>query len=299
MRIYVTGAAGMLGSELVPYFHSKGHDVMATDIRGNEGWWSHNDVRDYHTQHYAVSEFQPHVIMNLAAETDLEYCEGHAGIAIETNTGGSANCAALAGKFGIPYVYISTAGIFDGKKEYYTDSDLPNPICVYAKSKYWGELIAQTVSKHIVLRCGWQMGSGPKDKKFINKIWKQIKARATELNVVTDKQGTPTYVKDFTRQIEKLLETKTWGTFNSVCKGEATRYDVAVEFLKLMHLQDKIKVNVVDSSFFSKEYFAPRPASEKLVTSRLDFLGLNVMRPWQEALAEYVTEYKDYFKVGE
>jgi dTDP-4-dehydrorhamnose reductase len=196
-------------------------------------------------------------------------------------------------------VYISTAGIFDGKKEYYTDSDLPNPICVYAKSKYWGELIAQTVPKHIVLRCGWQMGSGPKDKKFINKIWKQVKAGATELNVVTDKQGTPTYVKDFTRQIEKLLETKTWGTFNSVCKGEATRYDVAVEFLNLLHLQDKIKVNVVDSSFFSKEYFAPRPASEKLITSRLDFLGLNVMRPWQEALAEYVTEYKDYFKMGE
>jgi dTDP-4-dehydrorhamnose reductase len=81
------------------------------------------------------------------------------------------------------------------------------------------------------------------------------------------------------------------------CKGTASRYDVSVEFVKLLGLQDKIKINKVDSSFWAKEYFAPRPPSEKLLTTRLDTLGLNVMRPWQVALAEYLEEYSDYFKV--
>ena len=296
MKIYVLGCGGMLGDALYKHF-SQEHNVMATDIKLTSEWVSFMDVRDYHAMHYDVSEFNPDIIMNLAAMTDLEECEDYAGDAIDTNAGGSANCAALATKFGIPYVYISTAGIFDGKKEFYSDEDQPNPLCVYAKSKYWGELIAQTVPNHRVIRPGWQMGSGPKDKKLIQKLWQQIKAGATELNMVADKLGTPTYVKDFTLGIDKLLETNTYGTFNMTCKGTASRYDVAVEFVRLLGLQDKIKINKVDSSFWAKEYFAPRPPSEKLLTTRLDTLGLNVMRPWQVALAEYLEEYSDYFKV--
>jgi dTDP-4-dehydrorhamnose reductase len=296
MKIYVAGCGGMLGDAVYNHF-TKENRVLASDIKLTSLWIEHCDVRSYHELHFDVMTFRPDVIMNLAAMTDLEECEGSAGKAIDTNTGGSANCAALAMKLDIPYVYISTAGIFDGQQEYYTDYSQPNPLCIYAKSKYWGELIAQTVKKHVVLRCGWQMGSGQKDKKFISKIVKQLKAGATELNVVTDKEGTPTYVKDFTLQIEKMLKTESYGVYNCVCKGEATRKDVAVELLRLLNLQDKVKVNTVDSSFWAKEYFAPRPASEKLVTARLDAKGLNVMRPWQEALAEYVKEYPDYFKV--
>lgn len=307
MKIYVLGCGGMLGDAVYKHF-SKDHKVLATDLVANhtrglandptlDKWLEYRDVRDYHAMHYDCSEFQPDIIINLAAMTDLEECEGWAKQAIDTNAGGSMNCAMLAMKRNIPYVYISTAGIFDGMQEYYSDEDKPNPLCVYAKTKYMGELAAQLVPQHIILRCGWQMGSGPKDKKFIQKIWQQIKAGATELNVVTDKQGTPTYVRDFTRQIDKLITTKSYGVYNSVCKGEASRYDVAVEFVHLLGLQDKIKINVVPSSFFAEKFYATRPASEKLLTKRLNIQGLNVMRPWQEALAEYVTEYSDYFKL--
>jgi len=293
MKIYVAGCGGMLGDAVYKYFTEHMHTVRATDIKLTSDWVNCIDVRDHFLVRHDVLGFSPDVIMNLAAMTDLEECEKRRGAAISTNTGGSANCAALAMELDIPYVYISTAGIFDGKQEYYDDYDKPNPICIYAKSKYWGEIIATTVPKHIVLRCGWQMGSGPKDKKFIQKIWQQIKAGATELNVVTDKQGTPTYVKDFTHQIDKMLQTKSYGVFNAVGKGEASRYDVAVEFVRLLGLN--VKVNVVPSSFWAKEYSAPRPTSEKLITSKLDVAGLNVMRTWQESLAEYVNEYHEYF----
>jgi dTDP-4-dehydrorhamnose reductase len=297
MKIYVAGAAGMLGHFLVPYFISKGHDVLATDIDVNETWVRFSDVRDFHGMHLDFSEFRPDVVMNLAAMTCLEQCENNAGEAISTNAGGSANCAALASKFDIPYVYISTAGIFDGKREYYKDTDKPNPLCIYAKSKYWGELIAQTVPRHLILRCGWQMGSGKHDKKFVSKIMNQLKSGATELNVVSDKKGTPTYVKDFTLQLEKLLEARFYGIWNVVCRGNATRYDVAVELVNLLGLQDKIKVNVVDSGFWRHEYWALRPASERLLTTKLNSQGLNVMRHWKECLKEYVTENPEFFRV--
>jgi dTDP-4-dehydrorhamnose reductase len=74
---------------------------------------------------------------------------------------------------------------------------------------------------------------------------------------------------------------------------------VAVELLQLLGLQEKVKVNVVPSSFWAKEFYAPRPASERLITKRLDLENLNVMRPWQEALAEYVRDNPEYFKIGE
>lgn len=294
MRIYVLGCAGMLGDALYRHFSQK-HEVLATDIVVNEPWLNYVDVRDYDAIRSKFRFEFPDVIMNLAAMTDLEECECRPEDALETNTQGSAHCARLAEEFDIPYVYVSTAGIFDGKKEFYTDEDKPNPLGVYARTKYLGEVVARTVAKHIVVRPGWQMGSGPKDKKLIQKIWQQIRSGAMELNMVADKLGTPTYVKDFTLGIEKLWETKTYGTFNMTCRGEASRYDVAIEFVRLLGLQDKIKINKVSSAFWAKEYFAPRPPSEKLLTTRLDSLGLNVMRPWKEALAEYVTEYKEYF----
>jgi len=284
----------MLGSFLVPYLEGQGHKVRATDIVGDGDFM---DVRDYHALHYDFSEFEADVFINLAAMTDLEECETQAGDAINTNAGGEQNCVAIAAKFGVPHVYISTAGIFDGKQDFYDDWDKPNPICVYAKSKYWGELAARTYVKSVVLRCGWQMGSCEKDKKFVGKIMKQLKDGATELNVVTDKLGTPTYVKDFTLQIEHLLSNDSYGVYNAVCKGNASRYDVAEELLRLLNLQDVVKVNIVDSSFWKKEYFAPRPASERLLTTKLEEQGLYVMRHWKEALAEYVSENPEFFKV--
>ena len=86
---------------------------------------------------------------------------------------------------------IRTAGVFDGHQNSYTDFDQPVPLSYYAKAKYHGELFVQRfMERHYIFRAGWMMGGGPgKDKKFINKIYKQIKAGATELYVVEDKLG--------------------------------------------------------------------------------------------------------------
>lgn len=284
----------MLGKAVYEHF-SKDNQVRVTDIRGldSEIIWDYADVRDYHQQHWQLTGFYPDIIMNLAAETDLEYCEGHGTEAISTNAGGSAVMSALAEKFGAVYVYISTAGIFDGSKDKFTELDKPRPLSLYGKAKYYGELIAASNPNSLVVRPGWMMGGGPKsDKKFINKIYKQLVAGATTLNVVPDKEGTPTYTNDLAKQIDMLMQGRRRGIYNTTCLGATNRFEVAEEFVKLMGLQDRIKVNAVASSYFKTEYPAPRPSSEVLDTRKLEDSGLCVMRGWKECLAEYAKEFQ-------
>jgi dTDP-4-dehydrorhamnose reductase len=137
------------------------------------------------------------------------------------------------------------------------------------------------------------MGGGPaKDKKFINKIYKQIRSGVKELFVVEDKLGTPTYTNDFANGLIKIVESDQFGLYNQVCSGSASRFDVAQEFVRLLGLDDRISVTVVPSDHFKNQYFAPRPVSEKLVNLKLNQRGLNFMRDWKICLKEYAEVFK-------
>ena len=107
--------------------------VLATDIDLNEPWLSHADVRDYAESSKLIRDFKPHILMNLAALTDMEACERDPEGAWLTNALGAENLALIAAELDAVYVYISTAGIFDGKQDFYTDFDQPNPLSQYAK----------------------------------------------------------------------------------------------------------------------------------------------------------------------
>jgi dTDP-4-dehydrorhamnose reductase len=292
MKIYVAGAGGMLG-EAVHKVFSEAHEVECSDIDLNEPWLKLCDFRDYAQYKAAVEAFGPDVLVHLGAHTSLEYCEDNPDDAYRTNTLSVEYACTIANNLGIPLVYISTAGIFDGEKMLYDDWDQPNPLGVYARSKYMGELYVQrTVQKHYIFRAGWMMGGGPaKDKKFISKMMKQIEAGATVLNVVDDKLGTPTYTVDFARNIERMLQTEFYGLYNQVCGGETGRFEVAEELVKVLGLSERIVIKPVSSEFFASEFFAPRPPCERLVNYKLDLLGMNNMRDWRASLAEYMQDY--------
>ena len=295
-RVYIAGCGGMLGEAVYQRF-SESYEVKATDIDINTDWLSYADVRDYDEIRKSIVEYNPDLIINLAALTSLEYCEKNQEEAWLTNALGPENIGLIAKELEVPVVYISTAGIFDGKQEYYNDFDKPNPLGIYAKSKYHGELFTQTLPKHYIFRAGWMMGAGPKkDKKFINKIFKQIIEGKKELHVVDDKLGTPTYTNSFANGIFEIVKTNQYGLYNQVCNGDCSRYDVAKEFVKLLGLESDIIVTKVDSDFFKSEYFAPRPYSEKLVNMKLNARGLNFMPEWREALSEYALVFEKELK---
>ena len=136
------------------------------------------------------------------------------------------------------------------------------------------------------------MGGGPmKDKKFIKKIMLQLKEGKKELFVVNDKLGTPTYTHDFARNVKLLLEKEYWGLYNMVCEGITGRFEVVQELIKILDLESEIKITEVDSDYWKNEYFAARPASERLINKKLNLRGVNIMRDWRVCLREYVENY--------
>ena len=295
-KIYIAGCGGMLGQAFQSVFSSS-YDLRCTDKDVNEDWLSLLDFRDLDAYRRDVRDYKPDVLFHLGAHTDLEYCEKNIEDAYATNTMAVENAVFIANELDVPLLYISTAGIFDGSKDTFDDWDLPNPLGHYARSKYMGEqYVQQNARRHLICRAGWMMGGGPrKDKKFISKLMKQLKAGATELNVVSDKLGTPTYTFDFAANVMALLEAEYWGLYNMVCEGVTSRLEVSHELIKVLGLSDKVHINEVTSEFFKTEFFAPRPDSERLINRKLALRNLNHMRDWREALAEYVnTAYKDF-----
>ncbi len=136
------------------------------------------------------------------------------------------------------------------------------------------------------------MGSGPrKDKKFIQKLMKQLKDGKKELFIVDDKDGTPTYTHDFAKNVKALLKKECWGLYNMVCGGQTSRLEVAKVLLDILHLHEKIKITPVKSEYFEETYFAQRPANERLINRKLEMRNLNLMRDWKVALKEYISEY--------
>lgn len=295
-KIYIAGCGGMLGEAFHTQFKND-YVLKCTDKDVNVEWLSYLDFRDFEAYKNDVFEFKPDYLFHLGAYTDLEFCEHNADDTYLTNTLSVENAVYIANELNIPILYISTAGIFDGKKEMYDDWDLPNPLGVYARSKYMGErYVVENARRYIVCRAGWMMGSGPsKDKKFIQKLMKQLKEGKTELFIVNDKDGTPTYTHDFAKTVKELINREYWGLYNCVCGGQTSRLEVAQELLKILGKEDEIKINVVTSEYFKDVYFAERPASERLVTKKLDLRGVNKMQDWRIALKEYVENYyQDY-----
>ena len=291
-KIYIAGCGGMLGEAFHVQFKDE-YILKCTDLDVNEDWLTFLDFRDSDAYKNDVYEFDPDYLFHLGAYTDLEFCELNADDAYNTNTLAVENAVFIANKLNIPLLYISTAGIFNGNKVLYDDWDVPDPLGVYARAKFMGErFVVENAKRYFVCRAGWMMGAGPgKDKKFIQKIMQQIKKGQRELYIVDDKDGTPTYTHDFAKNVKLLLEKEYWGLYNMVCGGLTSRLEVAKELLKILNLENQIKITTVNSSYFKEIYFAERPPCERLVNLKLNLRNINIMRDWRVALRDYLENY--------
>jgi len=294
--IYMAGAGGMLGEAFYKVFKDE-YELTCSDIDVNESWLNELDFRDAEKYREEVRRSGASFLFHLGAHTDLEYCELHPEDAHSTNTLAVEHAVSIANELDIPLLYISTAGIFDGEKELYDDWDQPNPLGQYARTKYAGELfVVNNCRRFLVCRAGWMMGGGPgKDKKFIRKMMTQLKEGRKELFIVTDKMGTPTYTYDFAANVKLLLEKESWGLYNMVCEGSTDRFAVTAELVRILGLENEVRLTPVSSDHFKQTYFADRPACERLVNKKLNQLGFNIMRDWKTCLNIYIHDhYKGY-----
>jgi len=273
MKILATGSGGMLGSYLPG-------DAIGTD--------KHDlDVTDRSQVAAKLDEHQPDVVLHLAAETNVDLCEGDADHSFRTNAVGTRNIAFEAAKRDLPLVYISTAAVFSGEKhEPYNEFDVPDPSNVYAASKLAGEhYVRQFAPRSFIVRAGWMIGGGPDtEKKFIAKMLDRA-AQTGQIMAVDDKWGSPCYAKHHMAGILRLIETDEYGTYHMVNRGSCSRYEMALAINEV--LGSPYDVVPVPSTKFPLP--APRGRSEAADNMMLRLMGWSDWMPhWRDAIEEYL-----------
>lgn len=281
-KILVTGVGGMVGSYVSEIFRNE--EILLTDVVDG---FLHLDVCDASAVMKAVAEAKPDVVLHLAAATDVDRCEQEPDWAYRTNAIGTQNVALACQAHGTVLVYISTAGVFWGDKpEPYIEFDAPSPANIYGRSKLAGEqIVSSLLDRYYIVRAGWMVGGGKKDKKFVGKIARLISEGKNPISVVDDKIGSPTYGKDLLAGIRRLLDTDYYGLYHMVNKGCCSRYEVALKIRDVLQ-RSEIAIVPVASAYFPLP--APRARSEAMRNLKLELLGLDQMRSWQDALREYV-----------
>lgn len=230
----------------------------------------------------AVKKTKPKVILHLAAETDLNKCEADPAHAYLVNSVGTYNLAIAARGIGTKMVYVSTDAVFPHSETPHKTSDEAKPESVYGHSKYLGELAVKGISDdYIIARTSWVFGGGQeRDKKFVAKFIENLDK--PEAKAVNDESSSPTFAQDLVNALKNLILDNKTGTYHIVNAGVASRYDMALVIAKVLKKTPKI-LPISGSTFGLLSYQA----------SSGGLVGSLELRPWQEALEEYLeTEWK-------
>jgi dTDP-4-dehydrorhamnose reductase len=275
-RVLVTGATGMLGSDLGPALAAAGHEVLARPK-------SDLDVTDAKGVLRAVRELAPEVVVNCAAFTKVDDCETDAR-AFEVNAKAVGHLADACGHFGAQLVQISTDFVFDGQKAApYVEEDPVNPLSAYGRSKRGGEEAALALPGSLVVRASWLFGRS--GWNFVEAILKQVEGGKKKLAVVADQVGRPTATTDLSEAIAALLEAGASGVYHFANRGEVSWNDFAREIVWRTGLRD-VEVDATTSEALARP--ARRPAYSVLDTGKYERLTGRPIRSFREPLAEYL-----------
>lgn len=282
MRVLITGANGQLGTDLCGQLQAL--DIMPL---------THSDIEiaDMNSVKEAINRHSPDVIINTAAYVRVDDCETDPDKAYLVNALGARNVAVAAQEYGAKLVHISTDYIFGGETEPrttpYTEFDTRIPLNTYGKSKLAGEnLVRHLCPRHFIVRSSALFGiagSSGKGGNFVETMLRLARERG-ELRVVDDQVFSPTYTKDLARRIAQLIATDYYGIFHITNSGACSWYGFTEEIMRLAG----VGVRLIPIA--SEQYHTPakRPRFSVLNNYHLRLLGMDDMRPWQEALRDYM-----------
>ncbi len=280
MRVLVTGARGMLGTDVCARLAAEGHEPIAT---GRSGDVERMDVTDRSAVRRALRSHRPDAVIHCAAYTAVDAAESDDEAAYRLNALGSWTVAAACSEHDVPLCAISTDFVFDGEKvEPYTEFDIPRPLSVYGASKLAGEQCIRAIwRKHWIVRTAWLFGLH--GKCFPDTILRAAEARPA-LRVVADQHGSPTYTADLAMALVALLKTPLYGTYHITNRGATTWHAVAVRAVQLAGLSTPVE------AISTEDWSTParRPRNSVLRPLALEMQNAYNMRPWEEALEEYV-----------
>jgi dTDP-4-dehydrorhamnose reductase len=276
----VVGSKGMLGTDLVNLLQRRGLQTVALDI-------DEVDIRVAASVKDALARYQPGVVINVAAYTDVDGCESKPEEAFSINAQGPKNLAEAASDTGSYLVHMSTDYVFDGTKGVpYVEEDPINPLGVYGRSKAEGERYVRELlpERHCIVRTQWLFGLN--GKNFVEAILSQAQKRNT-LRVVSDQRGSPTYAHDLATALVMICELGPQGTLHVTNSGEATWHEFACKILELAGL-GSVRVEPITTEELGRP--APRPAYSVMDNSRFfEVTGLG-LRSWEDAVGAYLDE---------
>jgi len=283
MKIAVIGANGQLGKDTVEAFTKNGDEVVGL---------THSDIElsDVDSVSTRLREIHPEVIVNTAAMHHVENCEKEPQKAFAVNGLGSRNLATVARDLDAVLMHVSTDYVFDGAKSSpYEECDAPRPLNVYGNTKLAGEyFVRSTADKHFVVRTSAIYGHNPCRAKgglnFIELMLKLARERG-EVKVVDSEFVTPTSTAELARQLVPLSRSGSYGLYHATAEGKCSWYEFAHEIFSLTNT----KVNLLAAGPNEFPAKVPRPKYSVLENRNLKVHGLNIFRPWQDGVRDYLS----------
>ncbi len=277
MRIFITGGKGQLGTALQKRLAA--HELTAVDL-------PELDITDKTALFTAVAQFQPDIIINCAAYTNVDGCAKDPALAYQVNAMGAQNQALAALEFGAELLHVSTNEVFAGDRpDGYEEWMPPNPVNAYGRSKAAAEfLVRSIINQHYIVRTAWLYAPG--GHNFIHAILSRA-CNTGQLRVVTDEVGNPTYVNDLAQAIGQLIETRQYGTYHFVNSGACSRWEFANEILRLAGLENVTNTPILSNAFKRPSTPPPYAALHNVAGKAIGI----ALRPWQSALAAYMQDH--------
>lgn len=272
MRVLVTGAAGMLGQDLVPFLATD-HDVTAVDLDV--------EITDPKVVDACFAACRPEAVFHLAAWTNVDAAEANEVDALIVNGVGTANVARAAERLGAALVVVSTDYVFDGTQSPYSEDDPTEPIGAYGRTKLAGEeaAIAEHPKGARIARTAWLYGAH--GGNFVDTM-RRLGTEREEVTVVADQEGCPTWTRDLVPALVALLEQPP-GIYHTAGGGSVTW----AAFAEAIFAEAGIACRVVPVTTEEFGRPAPRPARSVLEVTKP---GAPRLRHWREALTDYLKE---------
>jgi dTDP-4-dehydrorhamnose reductase len=273
-KIAILGGRGMLGSDLVGAFEEQGIETAVFDL-------PEFDITNHRQLTDALSDVS--MVVNCAAYTNVDGAETQYELAYKINAEAVGQLGLIAKDIGLWVLHISTDFIFDGKSNRpYVETDTPNPINKYGKTKLAGEkLLIESGCNHCIIRLEWTYGLN--GRNFINKLLDNAKVKK-QLKVVDDQIGSPTATTEAAKAICTLVKKKQEGIFHFASSGYVSRFDMA------KFVFDKLNVSVDLKSCKTGEFPAPaeRPLNSCFDCAKIEKLLDEPIEPWQGPLERFL-----------
>lgn len=275
MKVLITGANGMLGHDLIKVLKDN-HELVLTTSKTL-------DITDKENTIEFIKKSKPDVVINSAAYTDVDGCESNQDLAYAVNGEGVRNLALGCKEVDCALVHVSTDYVFDGTATTPIEEDGEiGPISVYGKSKLKGEeAILEILDKYFIVRTAWLYGINGKN---FPKTMLELAKNHSEITVVYDEVGTPTYTPDLAYGISQLIESDYYGIYHLTNSGSCSWCEFAKYIFEIA--QKDVNVIPVTASEFSRP--APRPSYSVLKNNNWIENGFEPLRDYKEAIKEYI-----------